>query len=48
MQIGLLVITDNLRTDRCTVHQWLTKFFLAGAVGASQKTKINSQEKIKG
>jgi hypothetical protein len=25
--VELLVIVHNLRTDRCTDHQWLTKFF---------------------
>jgi hypothetical protein len=31
--VELLVIVHNLRTDRCTDQQWLTKF-LAGAYGA--------------
>jgi hypothetical protein len=25
--VELLLIVHNLRTDRCTDHQWLTKFF---------------------
>ena len=32
--VELLVIAHNLRTDRCTDHQWQRNFFFAGAYGA--------------
>ena len=41
--VELLVIAHNSRTDCCTVHQWLTKFFGGRLRRPCLKPKTNSQ-----
>jgi hypothetical protein len=47
--VELLVIAHNLKIDRCTDHQWQTKF-MAGAYGviASNQKPTAKDKKIQG